>query len=41
MNMLRRVLVAGYVAPMDEKMRAYRVLVGKPEGNETIKQTYT
>jgi hypothetical protein len=31
-----RIRWAGHVAGMDEKMNAYRILVGKPEGKRAL-----
>jgi hypothetical protein len=32
----RRIRWAGHVAPMGEKRKAYRLLVGKPEGDQDV-----
>jgi hypothetical protein len=37
----RRMRWAGHVARMGERMNAYRILVGKPEGKETTRKTKT
>jgi hypothetical protein len=37
----RRMRWAGHVAGMGEKRNAYRLLVGKPEGEETARKTKT
>jgi hypothetical protein len=36
MNMSRRIRWSGYVARMGETRNAYRILVGKPEGNISL-----